>query len=145
MRPNKLTLAAVCGSFLCLVVLSACPSSSTPADTPQNRLEAAKHYLTVAPMSEMLDDAIREMSKQFPDDHRARFIAMMKEGIRVDVLEEAAIQSMAKHLTVAEIDALARFYGSPEGKSVQKKFGVYMAELMPVMQRELVNAAQVAK
>jgi hypothetical protein len=37
--------------------------------------------------------------------------------------------------------ALADFYGSPVGKSAMQKFGAYMADIMPVVQAEIVKAA----
>jgi hypothetical protein len=36
---------------------------------------------------------------------------------------------------------LADFYGSPVGKSAMKKFGAYMADIMPVVQAEIMKAA----
>ncbi len=36
--------------------------------------------------------------------------------------------------------ALADFYGSPVGKSAMQKFGAYMAELMPVIEAEVLKA-----
>jgi hypothetical protein len=47
---------------------------------------------------------------------------------------------MIKRFTLAEIDALSKFYGSPEGKSIIKKFGSYMADMMPVIQSETMKA-----
>jgi hypothetical protein len=35
---------------------------------------------------------------------------------------------------------LADFYGSPVGKSAMQKFGAYMADLMPVLQAEIIKA-----
>ena len=36
--------------------------------------------------------------------------------------------------------ALADFYGSKAGKSAMEKFGLYMAEIMPPLQKELERA-----
>jgi hypothetical protein len=36
---------------------------------------------------------------------------------------------------------LADFYGSPVGKSAMQKFGAYMADIMPVVQAEIMKAA----
>ena len=43
--------------------------------------------------------------------------------------------------TTDELKALADFYGSPVGKSAMKKFGAYMADIMPVVQAEIMKAA----
>ena len=55
-------------------------------------------------------------------------------------LNEAMLDSMEKRFTVAGLDALTKFYGSKEGKSVMQKFGLYMADVMPVMQAEIAKA-----
>ena len=47
---------------------------------------------------------------------------------------------MVKHFTTEELKALADFYGSPVGKSAMQKFGAYMADIMPVMQAEIMKA-----
>jgi hypothetical protein len=47
---------------------------------------------------------------------------------------------MVKHFTTEELKALADFYGSPVGKSAMQKFGAYMADLMPIIQAEMMKA-----
>ena len=39
-----------------------------------------------------------------------------------------------------ELKALADFYGSAVGKSAMKKFGTYMADVMPDIQAEMIKA-----
>ena len=41
---------------------------------------------------------------------------------------------------VKEINALAAFYASPEGRSITKKFGAYIADVMPAIQEEMAQA-----
>jgi len=47
---------------------------------------------------------------------------------------------MVRHFTVRELNALADFYGSPEGRSVMNKFGSYMADITPALQQEMLRA-----
>ena len=49
--------------------------------------------------------------------------------------------AMVKNFTTEELKALADFYGSPVGKSAMQKFGAYMADIMPVMQAEIMKAS----
>jgi hypothetical protein len=49
---------------------------------------------------------------------------------------------MVRHFTVRELNALTDFYGSPEGRSAMKKFGAYMADVMPAIQQEMARAIQ---
>jgi hypothetical protein len=66
---------------------------------------------------------------------------MMKEFVNYDVINNASIESMAKHFTIAELSALADFYELPVAKTAMQKMGVYMAEVMPVIQAEMLRAA----
>jgi len=114
-------------------------------DTHGNRLVAARKYLEVAPMKEMSRDMIAETAKNLPANIRQQYIQYMTQFIRVDVLESTALASMAKHFTLKELNALANFYGSPEGRSAMKKFGVYMGDVMPVIQQEMMRAQQLVE
>lgn len=116
-------------------------AADTP-DTPGNRQAAAERYLAVAPMDSMLKDSIEKMAVNLPEDQRASFLDFMSKYVRMNVLERAAVSSMVRHFTVQELNALANFYGSPEGRSAMKKFGGYMADVMPVIQQEMTRAIQ---
>lgn len=130
-------------SVVLLIFLSACAGlKKEAADTPENRKAQAEKYLQVNSFEEMLNDSVSEMSKQIPEENRQKFVDGMKGGIQVDALKTVAIESMTKHFTVKELEALTAFYGSPEGKSVMKKFGAYMADVMPVIQQQVMQALQ---
>ena len=45
-----------------------------------------------------------------------------------------------KHFTVNELKAMTAFYSTPEGKSIRPKLGVYMADIMPQISKEVVDA-----
>jgi hypothetical protein len=47
---------------------------------------------------------------------------------------------MVKNFTTEELKALADFYGSPIGKAAMKKIGPYMADVMPIVQAEVMKA-----
>ncbi len=66
----------------------------------------------------------------------------MKIVLRADLLENLARTSMIKHFTADELNALADFYGSKHGASVMKKFGIYMADVLPSIQAEVQRALQ---
>ncbi len=117
-------------------------AAQSPADTEQNRIAATERYLTIMPMEDMIADMTQEMVKTMPAEAREPFSRMMLEEVRLDVLEQAAKDSMVKHFTVTEINALADFYESPTGYSVMKKMGVYTADVMPVIQQEVMRAVQ---
>lgn len=128
---------------LLILLLSSIRIDAFAADIPDShgtRLAAAQHYLEIVSMKDMVRDMISESAKNLPENVQLSLAQLMTKVIRVDVMERTALASMAQHFTVKEINALADFYGSPEGRSAMKKFGAYMADVMPVIQQEMLRA-----
>lgn len=109
-------------------------------DTYGNRVLYAEKYMQVFSMENMMHDVIRESSTNYPEIYRGRYVNLMKKYIDVDVLERAMLAALVKNFTVSELNALANFYGSDVGKSVMKKFGTYMADVMPAIQMQVIKA-----
>lgn len=99
----------------------------------------------MVPVSDLINDMSDKMSTQMPAAQADIFRKMMRETIDTAVLEKAMVDSMTKHFSLREIQALTTFYGAPEGKSVMKKMGDYMADVMPVIQQEIYRAATKTK
>jgi hypothetical protein len=112
------------------------------SDSEEERVAAARRYLDVAQMRKITDDTVNELAKTFPADQRDKFLEFMHDAVRPEVLEQAAMASMVKIFTAEELNALADFFGSPVGRSAMGKFGVYMADVMPVIQQEMFRALQ---
>jgi hypothetical protein len=119
--------------------LPACQQQA--ADTPEHRLEAAREYQRISPLKTTLDNAIQDLAKQFPPEKRDGFIQFMRMNISAEAVDQKATQAMADHFTVGEIRALTSFYSSPEGRSINEKYGAYMADIMPVIQSQLTGTA----
>ena len=113
-------------------------------DTIEERNKAAERYLNVMPMKKLLDDLTVEMAKRIPEEKREQFINLMNKHLDAGQLEKITKNSIVKIFTADEINALADFYGSEVGKSAMKKFGIYMAEIMPHIQKEVIKAGQEA-
>ena len=129
---------------LAMVVGLAVSAAAQSADTPENRRAAAARYVAAIPVESMVTDMIEGMTAQQPAANRTAFRTTMRKLMRVDFIERVTIDGMTKHFTVQEIDAMTRFYASPEGQSITKKFGPYMADIMPTIQQEVIRAAQKA-
>jgi hypothetical protein len=110
------------------------------ADSGQERVAAARRYIEVAQMAKITDDTVNELAKGFSGEQREKFVAYMHDAVRPEVLEQAAMASMVKVFTAEELNALADFFGSPLGRSAMDKFGLYMADIMPVIQQEMLRA-----
>ena len=89
----------------------------------------------------MFEDVADKMAANLPADQRDQFKRVMTTQLDIPALSKAMMDSMVKNFTTEELKALADFYGSPIGKSAMQKFGAYMADVMPVVQAEIMKAA----
>lgn len=130
--------------FVFVIMTLSLPAFASDKDDVSNDeiLKAAKRYSKVVPMSKLVEDGIREMAQRIQPEKRDDFITNMKGVMRADILEKIALDSMVKIFTAEELNALADFYGSVLGKSIMNKFGKYMAEVMPVLQQEMIRSLQ---
>src|SRR3954470_15087033 len=110
-------------------------------DTPETRLREAERYLQVSPPKALFEDMADKMAASIPADQREQFKKVMTTQVDISALSKAMIDAMVKNFTTGELKALADFYGSPVGKSAMQKFGAYMADIMPVVQAEIMKAA----
>src|SRR5581483_7532198 len=127
--------------ILIMLTLSASPLwVSAASDTPETRRQEAERYLKAMPPKAVFDDLADKMAANLPPDQRHQFKLMMTADLDIAALTKAMTDAMVKHFTTEEIKALADFYGSPVGKSAMQKFGAYMADLMPVIEAEVLKA-----
>lgn len=110
------------------------------ADTPANRLEAARRYLKAVPPLELVKETVDQLAEKVPEDRREEFRKVLAQMVHSEHIEKITLEAIVKHFTVREINALAAFYGSPEGRSISRKFNAYMADVMPAIQQELAGA-----
>ena len=109
-------------------------------DSPENRLREAERYLAAAPPQQLMDDTAEQVAATVPGEKREAFKNILTKYLDVAALSKTMKEAMVKDFTADELKALADFYGSPVGKSAMKKFGTYMADIMPAVQAELMKA-----
>ena len=124
--------------LLTLFASSAFVLSAT--DTPETRRHEAERYFQAAPPKALFEDMADKIAVNLPADQRQQFKQMITADLDIPALTKAMIDAMVKHFTTDELKALADFYGSPVGKSAMQKFGAYMADLMPIIQAEMMKA-----
>jgi hypothetical protein len=110
-------------------------------DTPETRRREAERYLQVSPPKALFEDMADKMAANLPADQREQFKRVMTTQLDIAALTKAMLDAMVKTFTTDELKALADFYGSPVGKSAMQKFGTYMADIMPVLQAEIIKAS----
>ena len=126
-------------TFLPLIISTSFAFSAT--DTPETRRREAERYLQASPPKAMFEDVADKMAANVPADQREQFKRAMTTDVDIAALTKAMTDAMVKNFTTEELKALADFYGSPVGKSAMQKFGAYMADIMPVIQAEIMKAA----
>ena len=127
--------------FLLLLTFSAWSPLFSAADSPEARRKEAERYLQVSPPKALFEDMADKMAETVPADQREQFKKVMTTQVDIAALSKAMVDAMVKNFTTDELKALADFYGSPVGKSAMQKFGAYMADIMPVVQAEIIKAA----
>jgi hypothetical protein len=129
---NRMLL--ICTSLIAAGIVSGA------TDSPDTRRHEADRYLQAVPPKALFEDMAEKMSSTLAPEQRSQFKQLMTSQLDIGALTKAMSDAMVKHFTTDELKALADFYGSPVGKSAMQKFGAYMADLMPIMQAEIMKA-----
>ena len=138
--------------LLGVLVAAACseqkapPSVAAPAaDNEENRQAAAKQYLAVAPPQELLTEMSHKVVKMLPEKSQKVFLEVMQSKSLQETTYDITLKALVKHFTVNELHAMTAYYGSPEGKSIRQKYGDYMSDVMPQVNKEVIAALQKIK
>lgn len=127
--------------FVVALSLFTSVSVFSATDTPETRRREAERYLQVSPPKALFEDMADKMAVNLPVDQREQFKRVMTTQLDIAALTKAMMDALVKNFTTDELKALADFYGSPVGKSAMQKFGTYMADIMPVVQAEIIKAS----
>ena len=141
----KIKYTCVIAFALLLPACSSNTESADAADTPEARAVAVDRYVRAVPFDQFMHEIASEMSNQLAPEQRSDFVHFITKEVRLDLIESAAKQSLAKHLTLKELNALSDFMESPEGKSAMSKMKYYMADVMPFVQQEIARAMAARK
>lgn len=114
-------------------------AAQTSSADPNDIEAAADAYLAAYPVRDLMADMTTAMTENVPPEQRAQFEDALGE-VNTDTLEAAMRRSLVRNFTAPELNALAEFYGSPEGRSVMSKLPAYTADVMPAIQQEIIRA-----
>lgn len=113
-------------------------------NTLENRKVQAERYLEVNSARDIFQDIAERTQNALPESERKSFLDMLTNHLDLEVLNDTMSHSLIKHFTAKEISVLADFYSQPEAKSAMSKMGTYMADIMPVVQMEMIKAQRKA-
>jgi hypothetical protein len=113
-----------------------------PEDTADARIQAATQYIDKFDLQSRIDAVVTKImdKHQLTPDERQRVQMQIRKHLRVNVLREVEITSMAKTFTTPEINALMTFIQTEEGQSIMSKYGSYLAMVTPVVTAEFERA-----
>ena len=114
-------------------------SISFAADTTAKE-KAIDEYFQIMSIKDVHQEMIQEITKNMPPEKKKFFTEALNSNFDFQRVESAAKQSLAKHLTLVEIQVFVEFMKRPAAQSAMKKMKYYMADLMPVMQDEIKKA-----
>lgn len=135
---------AVIGSGLALSITLAMAAGAPMSAFAQSKdvLAAADRLVAAQDFSAMIKDMSTRVSASLPEGQRQKFMSEMTNDAFMTRFKQQMRQSMAKHLSLEELNALAEFYSKPIAKSAMAKTGKYMAEVVPFIQQEMTSTAQ---
>lgn len=114
-------------------------------DTPENRKQEAERYLSVVSAKSLIDGMVTKMAANMPEEQGTIMVEALTKELNLDSITKAMSASMQKHFTADELKALADFYSQPIAKSAMAKMGDYMADVMPAVETQMVEAMERAQ
>ncbi len=139
-----LTAVTLC---LVLVLVGGCrenqPIRGDLEDTPENRAKLVERYFAMVPFQKMMEEMSEEMASRMPAGSREQFLESWKlinTSTNVAEIETVAKRSLSKHLTTGELATYVRFMEDPLGRSAMGKMKYYMADVMPLIQKQVQAA-----
>ncbi|MEO0365464.1 MAG: DUF2059 domain-containing protein [Pseudomonadota bacterium] len=109
-------------------------------DTPENRAAQAERLMAATPPEEIMEDMIENFTVNLKPADRDDFRRLMTEFFNLDLLKRTMRESMIRNFTADEMAAISALYETPVGKSAMENMAPYMAEVMPVIQSEVMRA-----
>jgi hypothetical protein len=108
-------------------------------DSPSNRRIEAERYLEATPPQALFEDMAEQMAYNLAPSERKNFKDLIMKHLDLEALTAAFKKALVDNFTAEELGALADFYGTEVGKSAMKKFGTYMADVMPSIDTEMAK------
>lgn len=133
-------------SLLAALAISSGGMADDRPDTPESRVEAAKTYLKLVPVERMADRVAGNVLLLIPEEKRELFRQGVSEGLAEADIENVMVKIVSKHFTAAEIEAMTVFYGSAEGRAIERKLKGYMADIslhvIPIIQQSVTEVME---
>ena len=126
----------VCAVALALI------GPSLPASAQGDRRSAAEAYARVVDYRLLIEKAATRKAAQLPASEREAFIKFVTRKVDFEMTRFYAISAMVDLFEASELQALASFAATPEGRSALAKLPALGAILTPIVERQIEDAAR---
>jgi hypothetical protein len=124
----------VCVATLALVL------PNIPASAQGDRRSAAETYARVVDYPLLIEKAATRRAAELPAAEREAFLAFITEEVDSEMTRFYAISAMVELFEASELEALASFAATPEGRSALAKLPALGAVLTPLVERQIADA-----
>lgn len=128
----------LCGCTVALALMS----SNLPAHGQSDRQAAAEAYARVVDYALVIEKAASRRARDLPASEREAFIAFVTREVDFDMTRFYATSAMVDLFEASELQALASFAATPEGRSALAKLPALGAILIPIIERQIDDAAR---
>jgi hypothetical protein len=111
-----------------------------PAGAQGDRQAAAEAYARVVDYSLLIEKAAAQKAAELPASEREAFIEFIAQEVDVEMTRFYAIITMVDLFDAGELQALASFAATPEGRSALAKLPALGAALTPIVERQITDA-----
>jgi hypothetical protein len=111
-----------------------------PASAQGDRRSAAEAYARVVDYALFVEKAAIRRAAELPASEREAFIAFVTDEVDFDMTRFYATSAMVELFDASELQALASFAATPEGRSALGKLPALGAILNPIVERQIEAA-----
>ena len=116
--------------------------ASSPAGAQSDRRAAAEAYARVVDYPLLIEKAATRRAAELPAAEREPFVEFITDQVDFDMTRFYAISAMVDLFEASELEALASFAATPEGRSALGKLPALGAVLNPIVERQIEDAAR---
>jgi hypothetical protein len=125
--------------FACAVAL-ALVLPGLPASAQGDRQAAAEAYARIVDYPLLIEKAATQRAAELPASEREAFIEFITEEVDFEMTRFYATIAMVDLFEASELQALASFAATPEGRSALAKLPALGAVLTPIVERQIADA-----
>lgn len=113
---------------------------SPPAGAQGDRRAAAEAYARIVDYPLLIEKAATRRAADLPASEREAFIEFIIEEVDFEMTRSYARIAMVDLFEASELQALASFAATPEGRSALAKLPALGAVLTPIVERQIADA-----